>query len=220
MTTSRSHQTASFERLSRSAGDSATRSGEEQHSDGRASATSASELNALMARVADGDEPSFAQLYDAIVSRVFGLVLRLLRNSAQAEEVTQEVMVEVWRTASRFDPARGSAISWFLTLAHRRAVDRVRSSQASTDREQRLAAVNTERAYDQVDEAVMNLMDRQELRRCLEGLTEVQKQALALAYYRGHTYREVARILDAPLPTVKTRMRAGLLRLRDCLGVA
>ena len=172
----------------------------------------------LMARVARGDEAAFAALYDELAPRVFGLCRRVVRDPAQAEEVAQEALVEVWRTAGRYDPAKGSTASWVLTIAHRRAVDRVRSEQASTDRERRLAT--EEVPYDDVVEEATARLERQQVRRCLQGLTDLQREAITLAYYKGYSYREVADLLGAGLPTVKTRMRDGLIRLRDCLGVS
>lgn len=171
----------------------------------------------LLRKVARGDEAAFAVLYDELAPRVYGLARRIVRDPAQAEEVAQEALVEVWRTAARFDPAKGSAMSWALTIAHRRAVDRVRSEQASTERERRLAT--EERPYDEVVEEATARLERQQVRRCLEGLTELQREAITLAYYRGYSYREVAELLDTGLPAIKTRMRDGLIRMRDCLGV-
>jgi RNA polymerase sigma-70 factor (ECF subfamily) len=173
----------------------------------------------LLRRVARGDEQAFAALYDALSPRVYGLARRVLRDPAQAEEVAQEALIEVWRTASRFDPARGSATAWVLTITHRRAVDRVRSAQAGADRERRVAAASGETPYDDVVEEVTNSLEQQQVRRCVKGLTELQREAITLAYYQGYTYREVAELLGAALPTIKTRMRDGLIRLRDCLGV-
>ncbi|WP_233578145.1 sigma-70 family RNA polymerase sigma factor [Micromonospora sp. BL4] len=173
----------------------------------------------LLSRVARGDEAAFAALYDAVAGRVLGLARRVVRDPAQAEEVTQEVMVEVWRTAGRFDAGRGSASAWILTMAHRRAVDRVRSEQAHTDRASRVAATESHAPYDEVVEDVTARLEREQVRRCLGRLTPVQREAVALAYYGGHTYREVAEKLKTPLPTVKTRMRDGLIRMRDCLGI-
>jgi len=178
-----------------------------------------SEIDALLPAVARGDDAAFARLYDLLAPRVFGLARRVLRDPAQAEEMAQEVLVEVWRTASRFDPARGSGLSWVLTIAHRRTVDRVRSEQASTDRMHRVAAASAEVPYDEVADQVGTRLERQQVRRCLDSLTPLQKEAITLAYYGGHTYREVATLLGAALPTIKTRMRDGLIRLRDCLSV-
>jgi RNA polymerase sigma-70 factor (ECF subfamily) len=152
-------------------------------------------------------------------SRVYGLILRVVRDPAQAEEVTQEAMVDVWRRAPSFDPARGSASAWIMTLAHRRAVDRVRSAQAATERDRRAGREGTP-AFDDVTEEVTVRLEQQQVRRCLGTLTDLQREAVGLAYYQGYTYREVAGLLEIPLPTVKTRMRDGLIRLRDCLGVS
>ena len=149
-----------------------------------------------------------------------GVVLGVVRNPALAEEVTQEVLVEAWRTAPRFDPERGSARSWLLTMARRRAVDRVRSVQAAVDRDASVGAREVERDVDVVAEAVEIRLEQQQVRRCLDGLTEVQLEAVSLAFYGGHTHREVAHLLGVPLGTVKTRLRDGLIRLRDCLGFA
>jgi RNA polymerase sigma-70 factor (ECF subfamily) len=178
------------------------------------------ELDELLSRVARGDERAFSRLYDEVSARVYGLIRRVLRDPAQAEEVAQEVMVEVWRTAARFDSSKGSATAWIFTIAHRRAVDRVRSEQAGADRVRRVAASSAETPYDDVVEAATARLEQQQVRRCLEGLTELQREAITLAYYGGHSYREVADLLGAALPTVKTRMRDGLIRLRDCLGVS
>jgi len=173
----------------------------------------------LMVRVARGDTTAFSELYDVLAPRVYGLVRRVLRNPAQSEEVTQEVLVEVWRTAVRFDARRGSVSSWVLTMAHRRAVDRVRSEQAAADREHAVAATSGEVAYDEVAEAATANLQSEQVRRCLGSLTELQRESVTLAYYGGYSYGEVAQLLDANLATVKTRMRDGLIRLRDCLGV-
>jgi RNA polymerase sigma-70 factor (ECF subfamily) len=175
------------------------------------------EIDELLRAVGRGDDAAFARLYDLLAPRVFGLARRVLRDPAQAEEMAQEVLVEVWRTAARFDPERGSGISWVLTIAHRRTVDRVRSERASADRLQKVAALTTQTPYDEVADQVGTRLERQQVRRCLDGLTELQREAITLAYYGGHTYREVADLLGAALPTVKTRMRDGLIRLRDCL---
>ena len=174
----------------------------------------------LLLQVAKGDQDAFAALYDHIAAPVLGIVRSVLRDPAQSEEVAQEVLVEVWRCAARYRPDRGSALTWVLTIAHRRAVDRVRSAQAATDREHKAALLAQTPAYDEVSEAVDRRLEREHVRRCLEALTQTQRESVVLAYYRGLTYREVAQLLSVPLGTVKARMRDGLIRMRDCLGVS
>ncbi|MFJ8084397.1 RNA polymerase sigma-70 factor (ECF subfamily) [Streptomyces sp. SAI-170] len=174
----------------------------------------------LLLSVARGDQRAFEELYAVVAGPVFGLVRRVVRDPAQSEEVAQEVLLELWRSAARFDPGRGSALAWVLTLAHRRAVDRVRSARAAGEREQREALRSGGPAFDQVAEEVEAGLEREWVRRCLDRLTALQRQSVTLAYYDGYTYREVAERLGLPLGTVKTRMRDGLTRLRDCLGGA
>ncbi|MFD5858848.1 sigma-70 family RNA polymerase sigma factor [Streptomyces chartreusis] len=178
------------------------------------------DLRELVGRVALGDEEAFASVYDIVASPVLGVVRAVLRDQAQSEEVAQEVLVEVWRTAPRYRPDRGTAINWILTLAHRRAIDRVRSVEATAARDHRAAVMDHMPEYDEVSEQVEARIEREQVRRCLRTLTELQRQAVTLAYYRGLTYRQVAEALTLPLGTVKTRLRDGLIRLRDCLGVA
>lgn len=173
----------------------------------------------LLARVARGDEDAFERFYDLLVPAVHGLVLQVVRNPAHAEEVTQEVFVEAWRTAARFDPQRGSVRAWMATMARRRAIDRVRAAQAAGERDVRVGSASMDRDADVTSEAVEIRLEQQQVRRCLGGLTDLQREAVTLAFYRGHTHREVAGLLDVPLGTVKTRLRDGLIRLRDCLGV-
>jgi RNA polymerase sigma-70 factor, ECF subfamily len=158
--------------------------------------------------------------YEEISGPVYGLAVRIVRDRAQAEEVAQEALMEVWRHASRFDPSRGSARAWVMTIAHRRAVDRMRSEHTSMERSERDARASVRLSPEQdVAEAVEGRLERQRLRGCLDGLSELQSESVVLAYYGGYTYRQVAELLAAPLGTVKTRLRDGLIRLRDCLGV-
>ncbi|MGW3654610.1 sigma-70 family RNA polymerase sigma factor [Streptomyces sp. NPDC005151] len=178
------------------------------------------DLQELLSLVGRGDQAAFAKVYDAVCGPVLGLVRSVLRDPAQSEEVAQEVLVEVWRTAPRFQASLGSAMNWVLTLAHHRAVDRVRSVEATTAREHRAALLDRTPEFDAVTEQVESRLEREQVRRCMRSLSELQRQSVTLAYYRGLTYREVAELLSVPLGTIKTRLRDGLIRLRDCLGVS
>lgn len=177
------------------------------------------QLGLLLGRCARGDAAAFEQVYDTMAGPVLGIATTVVRNRAMAEEVAQDVLVEVWRTSPRYQAGHGSARGWIMTIAHRRAVDRVRHEQAATDRDDRVARRDDERPYDHVADEVETNLEREQVRRCLDSLTELQRESVALAYYDGYTYREVARLLHAPLGTVKTRLRDGLVRLRDCMGV-
>lgn len=175
-------------------------------------------LDDLLESMARGDEEAFGGLYDQMSSAVHGLARRVIRDPARAEEITQEVFLQLWQTAHRFDRTRGSARTWVMTLTHRRAVDVVRRDQSSSDREDRYDWTGGP-DVDVVAEAVTARFEHQQVRGCIESLTDLQREAVTLAYYGGYTYAEVASLLDANLPTVKTRMRDGLIRLRDCMGV-
>lgn len=174
----------------------------------------------LLERVAEGDRQAFAQLYDQTAPRVLGLIKRLLKDHSQSEEVTQEVFLEIWQTATRFDHTKGGAASWMLTMAHRRAVDRVRASQSSRDRDTKVGIRDFETDYDSVTEQVEIRIEHERVERALGRLTELQRQAVTLAYYGGYTHSEVSNMLHVPIGTVKTRLRDGMIRLRDELGVA
>ena len=171
----------------------------------------------LLQATARGDETALADLYDQLAPAVYGLAKRVIRDPSRAEEITQDVFLSVWRFATRFDPAKGSARTWVLTLTHRRAVDVVRSDAAASRREQRVAATQ-DTPYDTVLEEASNRLQGEQVRECLDTLTDLQRESVLLAYYGGYTYPEVSALLDVKLPTVKTRMRDGLIRLRDCLG--
>jgi RNA polymerase sigma-70 factor, ECF subfamily len=175
------------------------------------------DLDRLLGLVARGDQDAFEAVYDRLAGPVYGLIRKVVRDQAQSEEVTQEALLEVWRTASRFDPSRGSATTWVMTIAHRRAVDRVRSAAAAAERELRTAQPLV--TDDTVAETATANLEAERVRRCLGGLTELQRESITLAYYGGYTYPEVAGLLHTALGTVKTRIRDGLIRLRDCMGV-
>jgi RNA polymerase sigma-70 factor, ECF subfamily len=176
------------------------------------------DLDKLLTLVARGDKDAYEAVYDRLAGPVYGLIRKVLRDPSQSEEVAQEVLLEVWRTASRFDSARGSAATWALTIAHRRAIDRVRSQTAATEREMRSATSPV--AVDEVAETVEATLEAERVRRCLDGLTQLQRESITLAYYGGYSYPQVAALLGTALGTIKTRIRDGLTRLRDCLGVS
>ena len=164
-----------------------------------------------------GDAAAFAEMYESLAPRVYGLVLRVLHDVHQSEEVTQEVFLEVWQTATRFDPTRGSAPSWVMTLAHRRAIDRVRSAEASRRRDTTDVQRSRTAPTDETATSAHASLDAQEVRAALGTLPDMQRQALELAYFGGHTHLEVSRMMSIPLGTAKTRIRDGLFRLRDVL---
>jgi RNA polymerase sigma-70 factor, ECF subfamily len=168
----------------------------------------------LMRRVSLGDRDAFTTLYDDLAPQVFGLVRRVVCDPAQSEEVTQEVFVEVWRVAHRFERDRGTATTWVLTIAHRRAVDRVRSEQTQRDRVRALAQAPLVAPADDMASS----LDRRVVRDAMHSLTDLQRQSIELAYFRGLTQGQISELLDVPLGTIKTRIRDGLIRLRDALG--
>ncbi|CAL9490677.1 ECF RNA polymerase sigma factor SigK [Nocardiopsis dassonvillei] len=177
-------------------------------------------LPGLLRRVALGDLTAFEAFYRELSGAVFGVSRRVLVDTAQAEEVCQEVFLEVWRTSSRYDPSLGSVAAWVATIAHRRAVDRVRSEQAAADRLSAAGRLEPEATpRDTVPEQVENRLEREKVRRCLGRLTDRQREVVRLTYYTGYTQRQAADLLRVPLTTVKGRLRDGLIKLRDCLGV-
>src|SRR5215470_906394 len=181
----------------------------------RAGGAPGSDLECLLNRVAVGDHAAFEAVCHRVDAAVFSAVYRVVRDPSQSEEVAQDVLVEVWRIASRFDPSKGSAMAWVMMIAHRRAVDRVRSAQKSAERELRSAHLPV--AYDEVAETVEARLERARVRQCLGSLTDLQRESITLAYYGGYTYPQVAEILGVAAGTVSNRMRDGLLRLRNCL---
>lgn len=174
------------------------------------------DLDVLLGRVARGDVEAFEALYDAVSAAVYGLARRVVRDPTQSEDVTQEVFLEVWRKAPRFDTARGTAKTWILTMAHRRAVDAVRRTESQKSRIRRNAATE-EPSHAGSADAIVRAEEHGAVRTCLNRLTDLQLEAVRLAYFDGYTYSQVANLLDKPLPTIKTRIRDGLIRLRDCL---
>jgi RNA polymerase sigma-70 factor, ECF subfamily len=180
----------------------------------------AARLVGLMDRCAQDDQDAFAELYDKTASRVYGLALRVLRSADHAAEVTQEVYAEVWREAGRYSSDRGSVLGWMTTIAHRRAVDRVRSVSSQTARDTRYAVHELARDVDQVWDGVEQRLDAERVRKALASLTPIQREALMLAYFGGYTQSQVAGLLKVPLGTIKTRIRDGLIGLRQALGAA
>ena len=173
------------------------------------------DVDALVGRVARGDASAFEALYDALAGSVYGLARRVVRDPARAEDVTQEVFLDVWRKAARFDSEIGRAKTWVMTIAHRRSVDAVRRSEAQKRQDHHGAP--DEVSHDEPGDAVIEAEEHGAVRDCLETLTDLQLESVRLAYFNGYTYNEVATLLEKPLPTIKTRMRDGLIRLRDCL---
>ena len=177
--------------------------------------------SALMTQIADGDQDAFAELYDRWAGDVYRLALRVLGDRDRAEDITQDVLLTAWRDAGAYDSSKGTLRTWLLMLTHRRCVDRIRSETAARKREARDAQHRRVRSgVDVVAEEALQHFERQRVAHALQSLSDLQREALHLAYFSGHTYREVAELLGAPLGTVKTRLRDGLLRLRRELGGA
>ena len=191
--------------------------------DNRDAATAAearSHTDGLLSRVAVGDHTAFRQLYDRMAPRVHGLILRTLVDDGQSQEVTQDVFLEVWRSASRFDPSRGSAISWIMMKAHGRAVDRVRACQASRDRDLRIGVRDCEVYFDRVAEVGELSAESARVTVAMARLTPIQRDAISMTYFEGLTGPELAARLEIPVSTLKSRLREALIRLRDELGIA
>jgi RNA polymerase sigma-70 factor, ECF subfamily len=170
--------------------------------------------DALLVQVGLGSHDHFAAIYDMFAPAIYGMARRIVRSNQLAEEVVQEALVTVWKQAERFDPDQGSATSWVMTIAHRRAVDRVRSEAASRRRD---ALAHHDALLLQLEAHTAWYDDgcgRGEMIEALSALSWKQRQALWLAFYRGFTYREISSLLDIPLATTKTRIRDGLVLLR------
>ncbi|WP_405497075.1 ECF RNA polymerase sigma factor SigK [Nocardia sp. NBC_00511] len=174
-------------------------------------------LAELVSAIAAGDRAAFTEFYRSTHDRVFGLSLRILRRPATAEEVTQEIYLYLWNTAAQYDARLSSPIGWLMMLTHRRAVDRLRVETAATTRDLAYGHRHLGRDHDIVAETVGQRSDERAVVACLETLTDTQRETVALAYYGGRTYAEVAEFLGIPLNTVKTRIRDGLKRLQNCL---
>ncbi|WP_308465122.1 ECF RNA polymerase sigma factor SigK [Rathayibacter soli] len=174
----------------------------------------------LLLRTAQGDQAAFGELYDRLAARVLGTIRRLLIDPAQSEEVAQEVFLEVWQSAARFEPNKGGAATWVLTMATRRAIDRIRSAQASRDRDTRIGIRDFHAVSDEVAQTVEIRIERERVGAAMEQLTDTQRQAISLAYDGEYTHSEIAQLLGIPIGTVKTRLRDGMIRLRNELGVA
>jgi RNA polymerase sigma-70 factor (ECF subfamily) len=185
----------------------------------REGASEARALSDLLGRSARGDTDAFARFYDATSARAYGLALRVVRDPAQAEEVTQEVYLDVWKQSGRYDATRGSAMGWLLTIVHRKAVDRVRSAESATRRDTTYHQENHKVAHDATAEAAEASLEARRVRSAMQELTAIQREALELAYFGGYTHTEVATMLDLPVGTAKTRIRDGLIRMRDAMGV-
>lgn len=173
------------------------------------------DADALLPRVARGDSRAFAELYDAMGAQVYGLARRVVRDPSRAEDITQEAFLDVWCKAPRFDADRGSARTWMMTITHRRAVDAVRRNEVHRRADGRGGGL-LESSLDPGD----RLLEEEQhaaVRACLDSLTALQLESVRLAYYDGHTYVEVARLLGKPSGTIKTRIRDALIRLRRCL---
>lgn len=173
----------------------------------------------LISRVARGDQPAFAELYDRYSARVLGLSIRLVANRAIAEEVTQEVFLELWQKAARFHAGKGDPAAWILTVTRMRAIDRIRSEQSMRDRLVKVGVREYQPATADVDDSIERIETKRTVDKALRILTKTQREAVSL-YYSGYTHAELARILHVPLGTAKSRVHDGVVRLRAHAAVA
>ena len=172
------------------------------------------ELDVALMAAGSGSLPGFDRVHQISAPLVLAVARRILGDAHLAEEVSQEVFLDIWRTSTRFDAGKGTARAWILTLAHSRTVDRVRSTQSARDRDTSYTASSIERPYDSTSEGVIHAERRREVSAVVMGLSAVQQQAIQLAYYQGLTMREISELLDVPLGTIKSRVRDALIRLR------
>lgn len=172
-------------------------------------------LDKLIAAAARGERGAFDQVFTQLSYPVYCMALALIRDQAHAEEVAQEVLTEIWQKGHHYDPGKSSAVAWALMITRRRAIDRIRSMTATANRERRNAVAAV--SWDQVSETVQDVLDREQLRSCLDSLTDPHRQVIMLAFYGGYTYAEIALILDVAPGTVKSRVRAALIKLREAM---
>ena len=173
---------------------------------------------ALVARVSEGDGGALEALYGRYGRACYGLARRILVDEQLAQDAVQEVFLTVWRDASRFDASRGGFSTWLLSMTHHKAVDSVRREENLRKRRTTADALeDRESDAPKVDDAVWSLLRRERVREVLKTLPEPQREALTLAYFGGYTQREIAGLTDTPLGTVKTRMLAGMRRMKESL---
>ena len=173
---------------------------------------------AIVERMAAGDGDALRELYDIHSRAVYSLALRILRVQSDAEDVVQEVFVQAWRQAARYDATRGTVAGWLLMQARSRSIDRLRARQARPERSEDERAVDPPDSSAGPDIQIVRGEQARRVRQALEDLPRLQRTALELAYYEGLTHVEIAEQLEQPLGTIKTRIRQGLLKLRQALG--